>query len=198
MTAPPYGAQIARYHGPVPEDRVEVAVDDVVSELGLIADPEPSRMTPVRAEQPSHDVVVERASLEERMIYALEERLAEIELRLRQQFEVEHQQQLEMRALERDLLMKEAYVGYLEHDRGALHARLVEAIALRDEVISHRDEIFRSLEAREAELAEAQASLAAINQQLAYRVSRKATRVLKENTGPLYGVLRAAMRAVAR
>jgi chromosome segregation ATPase len=157
-----------------------------------VVPPDAGRVPQVLVPRPAEPegVVIERSTFEERAMFALEERLAEAEFRLRIQLERDQQQALEMRALERDLWLKDGYVAYLERDRGELHSRLLE-------VIAHRNDLQSALDHHQAVLADVQAQLGAIQQQLAYRAARKATRVLKENTGPLYGLLRAVLRAAA-
>ncbi|HWD23896.1 MAG TPA: hypothetical protein VG368_00375 [Acidimicrobiales bacterium] len=161
-----------------------INLDENVREM-LLERPSPGAVQPVAPGVPANsDVVVERASMEERMLYVLEERLAELDMRLREQLEANQVRELEFRAIERDLLMKEAYVTTLETERNALAAR------------SH--ELFVALEAMRADRDLHLANETAIQNQLTYRVARKAATVLRENTGPLYGLLKTALRAAAR
>jgi len=175
---------------PVTEDRRTVELEDAGRRL-ILERPAGGDLQPASASQTApSEVLTERASMEERMLYALEERLAELDMRLREQIEADQVRELEFRAMERDLALKDAYVTKLETERETMHAQLGQAFA-------HRDELFVALEATRSELAEVAATSAAIQSQLSYRASRKIAAVLRDNTGPLYGLLKAALRAAA-
>lgn len=191
-----------------PEDAVLPGAASAPTRNGLPADL-PGPMAPSAAAGRAE--VVERASVAERRIYALEERLAEVELRLREQVEAERQKELELRAVERDVAVKEAYAQRLEAELVQIrtelglthnHAANLEAVlAARDaEIAAHAGELATqqaALAAAEARAAELGALVGTIQQQASYKLAVGVTNRLR-HTGPLFGVVRRVVRAARR
>ncbi len=155
--------------------------------------------------------VVERATVAERRIYALEERLTEVELRLREQVEAERQKELELRAVERDVALKEAYALRLEGELVALreqlalthnHAANLEAmLSGRDAELAQRAVELAAaqagLQAAEARAAELGALVAEIRNQATYKIAAGVAERLRR-TGPVFRVARRVVRGVGR
>ncbi|MDA8297005.1 MAG: hypothetical protein M0004_10555 [Actinomycetota bacterium] len=145
--------------------------------------------------------IVERASVAERRIFALEERLHDVELRLREQVESERQRALEMRAVERDVAVKEAYAQRLEVELASvkeqLHAHVLEVQRLDTHIRAQNDVIAQHTAAREAaeqRAAELGALVGTIQQQASYRAAVALNNRLRR-AGPLYGVARRVARS---
>ncbi|HVB04626.1 MAG TPA: hypothetical protein VNF07_00020 [Acidimicrobiales bacterium] len=170
----------------MPELESPPQLDPALSELVRLAADRPPAEAGPRA------IPVERAGVDERLLYSLEEKVDELEHLLRTQAEAAQQREqlreLELRSLQHDLALKEQYVIQLE---AQLHT--IEA---------SRDEAAAALAATQAELAETARRLAevgaladAIQRQLSYRIARRGVEALKQ-TGPLYRVLRVGARVV--
>jgi len=156
-------------------------------------DPALSELVRLATERPAPDdgpsaIPVERAGVDERLLYSLEEKVDELEQRMRAQAETAQQRELELRALQHDLALKEQYVIQLEAQLQAIEAS--------------RDEAATALAATQSELGETARRLAemgaladAIQRQLSYRIARRGVEALKQ-TGPLYRVLRVGARVV--
>lgn len=141
--------------------------------------------------------IVERASVDERRIYALEERLEEVELRLRERTEMLQQRELELRALERDVAVREGYAQRLELEvtaaREAGERRAAELQHLLDLTHNHARNLEAMIANHGAELAGAGAQVAAAEQQAAAAEQQAA------ELGALVGAMqsRAGYRLVA-
>lgn len=174
---------------------------------------------PVNPPEARNAEIVERATVDERRIYQLEERLEEVETRLRERTEMYQQRELELRALERDLAVKEGYARHLElqlaqaleageRRAGELqhtldltynHARNLEAMIANHEaemaaVHAAEQAALDAVVAAEAHSAELGALVAAIQSQASYKIAARVAERLKR-AGPLYSVIRRAARA---
>ena len=116
----------------------------------------------------------------------LRRRIAELELRVREQDETEQMHETELVAMERDLALKEAYVKSLEREQD----RLREEIG---QVRERAAELFADLERSEARIVELGALAADIQRQTSYRMSVVIVRVLRR-TGPLFAFGRRGLR----
>jgi hypothetical protein len=144
--------------------------------------------------------IVERASVAERRIFALEERLHDVELRLREQVESERQRTLEIRAVERDVAVKEAYAQRLEVELASvkeqLHAHAIEVQRLDTHIRAQNDVIAQANAARgaaEQHAAELGALVGTIQSQASYRAAVALNNRLRR-AGPLYGFARRVAR----
>lgn len=174
----------------------------------LVVNDKPSASLPSEREAPGElrrearpSEIVERASVAERRIFALEERLHDVELRLREQVESERQRVLEMRAVERDVAVKEAYAQRLEVELASvkeqLHAHVLEVQRLDTHIRAQNDVIAQHHAAREAaeqRAAELGALVGTIQQQASYRAAVALNNRLRR-AGPLYGVARRVARS---
>lgn len=116
----------------------------------------------------------------------LDGRLADLELRLREQEEAAQLRETELLAMERDLVLKEAYAKSLEVDR---HLLTVELGQVRDRAA----ELFEDLEGAEARLVELGTLVADIRAQASYRLGLRLVAVL-DRAGPLAELARGAAR----
>ncbi|MCU1490928.1 MAG: hypothetical protein JWM85_2333 [Acidimicrobiaceae bacterium] len=114
------------------------------------------------------------------------DRLAAVDLRVRELQETAELRDTELSAMERDLGLKERYIAYLELER---HLGTVELGQVRDRAA----ELFGDLERAESEIRRLQDHLGEIQSQPSYRVSVILVRVLRRS-GPLYSLLRWAAR----
>jgi len=113
-------------------------------------------------------------------------RVAELELRVREQDETEQMHETELLAMERDLALKEAYVKRLEREQD----RLREEIG---QVRERAAELFGDLERSEERIVELGALAADIQRQASYRMSVVIVRVLRRS-GPLFALGRRGLR----
>jgi DNA repair exonuclease SbcCD ATPase subunit len=170
----------------MPELKPPHQLDTALTEL--VAASRSAQVPATRAVVGAKETLVERASVEERLVYTLEERINDLEVRLRQQAEAAQLRELEMRALENDLALKEHYVARLEQE----HAQIVAA---RDGVLVELDRIRAELAETDRQRIEAGALAAAIQGQVAYKLSVRGVAALKQ-TGPLYRLMRSGARVV--
>lgn len=110
------------------------------------------------------------------------DRLARMELRIREQDEAARLAETELLAMERDLRVKEAYVRRLERDQQLLSVELAQ-------VRERAAELFADLEAAEERIAEKAAQLAAFELQPAYQVGMRLVAAARR-LGPLARLLR--------
>ena len=107
-----------------------------------------------------------------RELFELEERSRELELRLRERIETDYIREVELRAVQRDLEVKIAYVARLETTKGELHRQA-------HELFEARGYLERTLAASEARVAELGALCAAIQRQRSYRAAQRVARLLR-------------------
>lgn len=119
------------------------------------------------------------------------ERIAGLELRIREQDEAVRLRDTELSALERDLVVKEAFVRRLERDQQVLAVELAQ-------VRARAAELFADLEAAEARVAAGEARLAELAATPAFRLATRLA-VLARRLGPLAAPLsRVASAALGR
>ncbi len=109
---------------------------------------------------------------EQQLLAQLEERLGELEMRLRERDEAEQLHNAELQALERDLVIKEAYVERLEFEQQLLKIEI-------GQVRERAAELFGDLERAEARIAELGALAADIQGQPSYRAAVRASRLVR-------------------
>ena len=128
-----------------------------------------------------------RAPFVERRLFVLEEQIEELHLRLRERTESEQMHDLELRSMQLEIDLKNAYVARLETDQGALHAEIGRLNA-------DRANLFRALEETRHQLAEVGALAASIQSQLSYRLLLRVVRLAKFVAFPLRLVRRLVRR----
>jgi hypothetical protein len=156
-----------------PEDADAVVyTDDVASPTAAVA----PRQTTGDDSGP-----IRRLAARDRQLYRLVERIAELELELRERSEREVVHDLELRSMQLDFELKAAYLRRLETDQGQLHAEIAR-------LNEDRATLFLALEDTRRQLADASAVAAAHGQSasgsgaLAHPV-RLAKRVLRRVLG---------------
>ena len=111
-------------------------------------------------------------SSEQALLAKLEDRIAELEMRLRERDEAEQLHNAELQALERDLVIKEAYIDRLEFEQQLLKTEI-------GQVRARAAELFSDLERAEARLVELGALAADIQNQASYRAAVRAVGLVK-------------------
>lgn len=129
----------------------------------------------------------------ERLPEGLADRIAALELRIREQDEAARLSETELHAMERDLVVKEAYLRHLERGQQVLAVELAQ-------VRERAAELFAGLEAAEARIAGAEAACAgataelhAVRSSAAYRLGTRLLAVAGR-LGPVAGVARLVAR----
>jgi hypothetical protein len=102
-------------------------------------------------------------SARDRQLYRLTERVAELELALRERSEIDLMHDLELRSMQLDFELKASYVRRLETQQGELHAEIGRQEA-------DRAKLFNALEETRRQLAEVGALAAALQSRRSYRL----------------------------
>jgi chromosome segregation ATPase len=124
------------------------------------------------------------------LVVELQGRVAELEMRLRERDEQQQLFSAELHALERDLVIKEAYVKRLEFEQQLLTTEI-------GQVRARAAELFGDLERAEARIAELGALAQEVQSQPAYRVAVRLSRVVSSRPA-LQRVARRALSFAAR
>lgn len=160
---------------------------------------------PDEAEPANRPLSVRRARPGERLLYALEERNAELELRLREWEATKQIYELEFRALEVGAHLQRGYSAHLESlvaerdfSRSVLDQELVglrsELDRLRSEVAGLLGEIGRL----RSESAGLSAMLSAVQSRRAYRLVNRLVPVVRKVLAPLLALRRLVRRRLTR
>ncbi len=112
------------------------------------------------------------------------ERLAALELRLREQVEAAELCGTELRAMERDLAVKDSFIRRLERGQELLSVELAQVRARADELFGDLERAEARCAAAEAALAASAAELASVRASTSLRVGATAVAVARR-LGPL-------------
>lgn len=115
--------------------------------------------------------LADRAPLADRHIYELEERVVELEMRLRERTESAQIHDLELRTMQLDLSLKERYISSLEALRSSLEAELMRSRDERGALDARRAEAEAEVERLGQELVELGNLVQTIHRRRAYRVA---------------------------
>lgn len=122
--------------------------------------------------------LVARPQPGERLRYVLEERIVELETRLRSSDGAAEAHEREVRSLQLELSLRAAYVVHLETAQGALHQQLAQQAADRAGLLAE-------LARLRAEVATLGTSLDLVRRRRIYRLADRLARVLRPLTLPL-------------
>lgn len=133
---------------------------------------------------------VSRALPNERMRYVLEERNAELELRLREWGAAKQLYELEFRALEIAARVNVGYVAYLEARQDGLQVQLIQ----EQQQLAHegavRADLLAEIDRLRGEIAQVSAHLHAVRSRRAYRLVDRAVPILRKILFPILAVRR--------
>jgi len=121
----------------------------------------------------------------------LTERIAELELALRERGEIDLMHDLELRSMQLDFELKAGYVRQLETAQGELHAEIGRQEA-------DRANLFNALEETRRQLAEAGALVAAMQNRRSYRLFLKCFSFARTVLYPVRLARRILRRALGR
>ena len=162
-----------------------LGADDAAQQLLARIRRAPARPSPPgRAPAP----FVARPQPGERLRYVLEERVGELETRLRAADLAAEAHEREVRALQLEVALRAAYVSHLETVQGSLHEQLRAAGAERAGLVAE-------LERLRAEVAQLGGTLEAMRRRRAYQLADRLARLVRRAARPLRAARRRA-RAV--